>query len=92
MRVLKIGAAWCSGCIVMKPRWAEIEKELPWLDTHYLDYDDDADLIKDLGIEAETLPTCVFYNDQDIEVKRLSGEVEKKELVETIRALSDTTN
>jgi hypothetical protein len=28
MHIVKIGAAWCSGCLVMKPRWAEIEKEL----------------------------------------------------------------
>jgi len=25
MKVLKFGAVWCPGCLVMRPRWAEIE-------------------------------------------------------------------
>jgi len=33
MKVLKIGAVWCNGCLVMKPRWEELEKENPWLET-----------------------------------------------------------
>jgi len=25
MKVLKFGAVWCSGCLVMRPRWRSIE-------------------------------------------------------------------
>lgn len=41
MKVLKIGAVWCNGCLVMRPRWQEIEKENPWLKTEYFDFDED---------------------------------------------------
>ena len=27
MKVLKFGAVWCPGCLVMKPRWKEIETD-----------------------------------------------------------------
>lgn len=29
MKVVKIGAPWCASCIIMKPRWQEIEQENP---------------------------------------------------------------
>lgn len=41
MKVIKIGAVWCSEGLVMKPRWLEIEKINPWLETQYLDFDED---------------------------------------------------
>jgi len=29
MKVLKFGAVWCSGCLVMNPRWRGVEEENP---------------------------------------------------------------
>ena len=46
MKVLKFGAVWCSGCLVMKPIWQEIEKEHPWLKTEYYDFDKDKETVK----------------------------------------------
>ncbi|NCC70988.1 thioredoxin, partial [bacterium] len=37
LKVLKFGAVWCPGCLIMKPRWEEIEKENIWLKTEYYD-------------------------------------------------------
>ena len=31
MKVLKFGAVWCPECLVMRPLWEEIEKEIPEL-------------------------------------------------------------
>lgn len=39
MKVLKFGAVWCSGCLVMRPRWEKIEKEHAWLETECFDCD-----------------------------------------------------
>ena len=39
MKVLKFGAIWCNGCLVMKPRWAQIEEENSWLETEYFDFE-----------------------------------------------------
>lgn len=50
MKVLKFGAVWCSGCLVMKPRWVEIEKELPWLETEYYDIDEEKDFVRKYSI------------------------------------------
>ena len=45
MKVLKFGAVWCNGCLVMRPRWQEIEKETPWLTTKYFDFDKDKEMV-----------------------------------------------
>ncbi|MCA9391995.1 thioredoxin family protein [candidate division WWE3 bacterium] len=90
MYVLKIGAAWCMGCIVMRPRWEKIEDALPWLETRYLDYDDDQDEIKSLGIATENLPTFIFYSKQGEELERKTGEISKDELLQTIERLKNS--
>ncbi len=81
MKVIKIGAAWCNGCLVMKPRWQELEKEYSWLKTEYYDFDTDADKIKVYEITSGVLPVFIFLDKQDKELLRLTGEIDKKELV-----------
>jgi thiol-disulfide isomerase/thioredoxin len=83
MKVLKFGAVWCPGCLVMKPRWAEIEKENPWLDAEYHDYDEDKDFVTEYGID-DKLPTFVFLDKSGKEFMRLSGEIEKQRLLDII--------
>ena len=46
MKVIKIGAIWCNGCLVMKPRWGEIEKKNPWLETEFYDFDESPEIVK----------------------------------------------
>jgi thiol-disulfide isomerase/thioredoxin len=81
MKVIKIGAVWCSGCLVMKPRWEAIEKENPWLKTDYLDYDNDEEKVKKLKIKAERLPVFIFLDKRGQEFLRLSGEYSKDKLI-----------
>jgi len=83
MKVLKFGAVWCSGCLVMKPRWQEIEKEQPWLKTQYFDYDQDKEAVKKYDID-KNLPTFVFLDRKGKEFLRLHGELSKEELVKVI--------
>jgi thiol-disulfide isomerase/thioredoxin len=85
MKVLKFGAIWCSSCLIMKPRWQEIEKENPWLKTKYCDFDKDKSLIKKHKINKE-LPIFVFLNKNNKEFLRLTGEIPKKELIKVITA------
>lgn len=84
MKVIKIGAVWCSGCLVMKPRWQEIEKEHPWLKTEYLDFDQDEVKIEKLKIEADRLPVFLFLDKKGEEFLRLEGEIEKDKLIKII--------
>jgi thiol-disulfide isomerase/thioredoxin len=83
MKVLKFGAVWCPGCLVMKPRWAEIEKENPWLETEYHDYDEAKDFVEKYSID-DKLPTFVFLDKSNVEFMRLSGEIEKQKLLDII--------
>ncbi len=84
MKILKFGAVWCSGCLVMKPRLAAIEKEMPELETQYCDFDVDKEMVKKYGID-HTLPVFVFLDKDGEEILRLTGEVDKDKLVDTIK-------
>ncbi|MCF7907134.1 thioredoxin family protein [Patescibacteria group bacterium] len=88
MKVLKFGAEWCSGCIIMKPRWKEIEEELPDLKTEYYDYDQEQEMVEKYKID-QTLPTFVFLDQEDQEITRLSGEPSKEELLRLIEKYKD---
>lgn len=87
MKVLKFGAVWCSGCLVMKPRWKEIEAELPWLETEYHDADEEVELTKKYNITD--YPCFIFLNQKGEEIYRDYGEIEKKKLVEIIEKFKD---
>lgn len=84
MKVLKFGALWCNGCLVMKPRWSEIEKENPWLKTEYFDFDKDKKQVSKHGIDSGVLPVFIFLDKNGQELLRLTGEVDKKNLVSSI--------
>lgn len=43
MKVLKFGAVWCPGCIIMKPRRQAIEKENSWLKAEFYDINENKD-------------------------------------------------
>jgi thiol-disulfide isomerase/thioredoxin len=85
MKVLKFGAVWCPDCLVMKPRWQEIEHELPWLKTEYYDIDKDKKIAQKYNIESEAIPAFIFLNKQGEEILRLHGEIDKQKLIETIK-------
>lgn len=89
MEVIKIGAVWCSGCLVMRPRWAEIEKEHSWLKTQYFDFDEDEDRVKKYKLDKGKLPTFIFLDKKGKEFLRLEGEVSKEELVKIITESKD---
>jgi len=83
MKVLKFGAVWCPGCLVMKPRWKETETENPWLQTEYYDFDNDKEVVNKYNI-TDTLPTFIFLDKENNEILRLNGEIDKDELVNLI--------
>ena len=83
MKILKFGAIWCSGCLIMKPRWKEIENENPWLKTQYFDFDTEKEMVKKYKVE-ESLPVFIFLDKKDNEFLRLNGEIEKDKLLEVI--------
>lgn len=89
MKVLKFGAVWCNGCLVMRPRWQEIERENPWLKTEYFDFDEKKEMASKYGIVSGVLPVFIFLNKNGGEILRLSGEIEKNELLKAISENKD---
>lgn len=83
MKIIKIGASWCSGCIIMKPRWEEIEKNIK-LDTKYYDYDIYEDFLQEKYNIGTKLPVFIFLDKNDQELDRLIGEPSIKEITDKI--------
>ena len=89
MKVLKIGAVWCNSCLVMKPRWEEIEKKHDWLKTEYFEYDDNQEVIEKYNIESEKLPVFIFLDKNGNELERVSGEPSVSEIEKILMRLKD---
>lgn len=83
MKVLKIGAVWCKECLVMKPMWAEIEKEISELQTEYFDADENKELLEKYSVED--IPSFLFLDKNNEELFRLKGIQNKEELIKTIK-------
>ena len=84
MKITRIEAIWCSGCLVMKKIWKEISKEYPEIEITTYDYDMDADAIKKYDV-GTVLPVIIFQNDK--KEKRLIGEKTKAEVITIIKEM-----
>ena len=80
MQVIKIGAVWCSTCLVMRPRWQQIEDKYSWLKTKYFDYDQDQAQIEPYQINSQRLPVFIILDKQGQEIERLDGELSLAEI------------
>ena len=71
MKIIRIHAMWCSGCLVMKKVWKKIESihNIEYID---YDYDMDEDIVKTFS-PGSILPVTIFLLN-DIEITRLNGE------------------
>lgn len=81
MKVIKINAIWCSGCLIMNKIWKNILKSHD-IDTINLDYDLDEDEVKKYNV-GDVLPVLIFYKDGK-EVVRVVGEKTEDELLKII--------
>ena len=82
MRIIKIGAIWCPGCLVMKKIWNKINN-LYDLDIVDLDYDMDSDEVSKYEV-GNVLPVIVFLDKNGKELERLIGEQKESKLIEII--------
>lgn len=83
MKVIKIGAIWCPGCIVMHKVWDKINKEYPNIELKSLDLDMDEEEVKKYNI-GDTLPVIIFYKD-GTELERLIGEKKFEDIESVIK-------
>ena len=83
MKIIKIGAIWCPGCLVMKKRWKNILNDYANLDIVELDYDIDSEEVSKYN-PGKVLPVVIFLDDKDTELVRLIGEQKENTLREYI--------
>lgn len=82
MRIVRIGAIWCPGCLIMKNRWSTIEQKNQEHIYEEYDYDQEEEYCKSLQIGSK-LPVVIFF-DGEKELGRLTGEKTEKELYKAL--------
>ncbi len=82
MKIIKIGAIWCPGCLIMKKIWNNILKEND-LNIKELDYDMDHEEVSKYNV-GNVLPVVVFLDDNNKELERLVGEQSQEKIQELI--------
>jgi len=85
MKIVRVSAIWCGGCLVMNKVWKEITNEYPDIEIVKYDYDMDTEIVKELKV-GDILPVTIFYNNGK-EVTRLIGEKNKQTIIDTINKL-----
>ena len=82
MKIIKINAMWCPGCLISKNTWNEIERDYPNHEYINLDYDLDEESVEKYNV-GDILPVVIFI-DNNKEIKRIIGEKNKKEILEYV--------
>lgn len=85
MKIVKISAVWCGGCLVMHKVWENIKKQYPDIEIVSLDYDIDSEEVLKYEV-GDFLPVIIFYQDGQ-EVKRINGEEKESVLIDAIEEL-----
>lgn len=79
MKIIKIGAVWCPGCLVMRKVWNNILKDKD-LDIVELDYDMDNEKVSNYNV-GKVLPVIIFLDDNGNELDRLIGEQKEEDIL-----------
>lgn len=82
MKLIKIGAIWCSGCLVMNKVWNQLIKEYNFSYETY-DIDNDEDEVEKYNV-GEKLPVFIVM-ESDKEIKRFIGEYSYSDMVNNLR-------
>ncbi len=84
MKIIKFGAVWCPGCLVMRPIWKKVIEDLPDLDITEYDYDMDEEEVSKYNV-GNKLPVVIKVDDNGNEISRLIGEKKKDEIIEFLK-------
>lgn len=82
MKIIRISAIWCPSCLVMRPRFEEIEKRFPNIESKVYDIDFDEEVQKyNVG---NILPVFIIFDNDDNELGRLIGEQKTEVLIKMV--------
>ena len=83
MKIIRIGAIWCPGCLAMKKKWKNIEEKYPNLNIIDLDCDTDLEEIRKYN-PGKLLPITIFLDENNNELERLIGEQKEQTIIDII--------
>lgn len=86
MKVVKINAIWCSGCLVMNNVWNKILEKYN-IETIELDYDMDEEEVLKYN-PGDVLPVFIFFKDGK-EVDRVVGEISYNKMEKIIEGIDN---
>lgn len=86
MKVIKITALWCSGCLIMNKVWNEVLDKRN-IETIHLDYDMDEEEVLKYN-PGNILPVFIFEK-EGIELRRVVGEKTVDEMLSIIDELGE---
>ena len=86
MKIIRINAMWCPGCLISKGIWKEIEKNFS--NHEYIDFDYDLDEEKIEKYNIKDIVPVVIIEKDNKEITRIEGEKTKKEILDILRSFS----
>lgn len=82
MKIIKITAMWCPSCLIMNDLITDIVNESIFELVSY-DFDIDQDMVEKYNV-GTLLPVLIKIDDNGNEIKRITGEHSKKEIIDFI--------
>lgn len=76
MRIIRIGALWCSSCVVTYKEFKKLMKDYPEFEYQELDYD--MDDISEYRV-GTILPEIIIYDKK--EIGRIIGEKKEEDII-----------
>lgn len=86
MKLIKIGALWCTSCIIVKNNIVKVLKEYPSIELIEYDLDFDKEAVAKYQIDNKV--PILILEENDKEISRLTGESSKKEIIEFLEKSS----
>lgn len=77
IKILMFFSDWCGPCKMTKPIVLSVSKQFN-IPVDFINIDVEKEMTYKLGIKS--IPTLIFKNEEDIELKRNSGYISEKEL------------
>ena len=86
MKIVKISAIWCSGCLVMNKVWNKLKDNFDF-EAIELDYDMDEEEVMKYN-PGKNIPVFIIY-ENDEEKLRLTGELGYDDMVSRIKEVGE---
>ena len=90
MKIIKIGALWCSACLLTNKALDKYIKENENIELINLDYDFDEEEVSKYS-PGQVLPVIIFEKDGE-EILRLNGEKSYDDIIEAVGGLNEEIN